>query len=198
MGDCFHLHCQAGSWDRTGCTVFLDGGRTLFDNETYHWRELPQVSFFLSRQTRVSCDKSFVVTKVCLLRQNVCRDKNVGRDKIFFGATNVLSCLSRVYLSCDKTCFVATKIILAAAPANDKNPPWLVSDGCAMHASPTDRIFFFFFFFSRVLISTFLVHPLILIFFPSKYSCYFTAALVLAGAASRRVHLSTCSWSQGI
>ena len=25
MGDCFHLHCQAGGWDRIGCTVFIDG-----------------------------------------------------------------------------------------------------------------------------------------------------------------------------
>ena len=42
---------------------------------------------------------SFVATKVCLSRQNyVCRDKR-------FVATN--------------TCFVATKIILVAAPAND-------------------------------------------------------------------------------
>ena len=30
----------------------------------YHWRELPQVSFLL------------VATKVCLLLQNFCRDKN--------------------------------------------------------------------------------------------------------------------------
>ena len=33
MGDCFHLHCQAGGWDRIGCTVFMDGSRTLLDSD---------------------------------------------------------------------------------------------------------------------------------------------------------------------
>ena len=33
MGDCFHLHCQAGGWDRIGCTVFMDGSHILLDSE---------------------------------------------------------------------------------------------------------------------------------------------------------------------
>ena len=34
-GDCFHLHCQAGGWDRIGCTGSVSGGRTFFD---WHWQ----------------------------------------------------------------------------------------------------------------------------------------------------------------
>ena len=37
MGDCFHLHCQAGGWDRIGCTVFVYGCRTLLDSEAPPW-----------------------------------------------------------------------------------------------------------------------------------------------------------------
>ena len=34
MGDCFHLHCEAGGRDRMiRCTVFMDGSRTLLDSE---------------------------------------------------------------------------------------------------------------------------------------------------------------------
>ena len=59
---------------------------------------------FLSQQTRLSRQNtSFVATKVCLPRQNVCH------DKILFVAAN--------------TCFVVTKMILGAAPANDKHQP---------------------------------------------------------------------------
>ena len=59
----------------------------------YHWRKLPQVSF-LSRQTRVCRDKSMLEATKLLSRQNVCHNK---------------------YL------FVAIKMILVAAPANDKS-----------------------------------------------------------------------------
>ena len=31
--DCFHLHCQAGGWDHTGCTVFVDSGCTLLNSD---------------------------------------------------------------------------------------------------------------------------------------------------------------------
>ena len=37
MGDCFHHHCHAGSWDHIGCTVFMDGGYTLLDGEASPW-----------------------------------------------------------------------------------------------------------------------------------------------------------------
>ena len=33
MGDCFHLHCQNGGWDRIGCTVFMDGSPPWHDRE---------------------------------------------------------------------------------------------------------------------------------------------------------------------
>ena len=66
-------------------------------------------------------DKGFVVTNMCLLRQNtssvmtkVClpRQTCVCRDKHFV-ATSIL-------LSRQQTCFVVTKIILVAAPTNDR------------------------------------------------------------------------------
>ena len=37
MGDCFHLHCQAGGWDHTGCTGFMDGSHTMIDSEAPPW-----------------------------------------------------------------------------------------------------------------------------------------------------------------
>ena len=37
MGDCFHLHCQAGDRDRIGCTFFVDGSCTLLDSEAPPW-----------------------------------------------------------------------------------------------------------------------------------------------------------------
>ena len=37
MGDCFHLHCQAGGWDHIGCASFMDGGRTLLDSQAPPW-----------------------------------------------------------------------------------------------------------------------------------------------------------------
>jgi len=33
MGDYVHPHCETGGWDCIGCTVFMDGGRTLLDSE---------------------------------------------------------------------------------------------------------------------------------------------------------------------
>ena len=88
----------------------------------YHWRELTQVSFLSGQNT------CFVSTKVCLSRQNFinsclsrqnsCHNKMFCRDKHNFVATNIT--LSRqAYFCCDKRrVFVATKVILAAAPAN--------------------------------------------------------------------------------
>ena len=76
----------------------------------YHWRELPQISL-LSRQKF-----SFVTTGILLSRQKTC---------FVFVATKVSLCLSRqAYFCRDKRrvllrTFVATKIILVAAPASD-------------------------------------------------------------------------------
>ena len=39
MDECFHLQCQPGGWDRTGCNVFMDGSRTLLDSEAPPWLE---------------------------------------------------------------------------------------------------------------------------------------------------------------
>ena len=37
MFDCFHLYWQPGGSDRIGCTVFMDGSRTLLDCEAPPW-----------------------------------------------------------------------------------------------------------------------------------------------------------------
>ena len=59
-----------------------------------------------------------VATKVCLLRQNyVCRDKYLSWQT-FWHAKNMFVATSML-LSQQKRCFVTTKIILVAAPAND-------------------------------------------------------------------------------
>ena len=34
---CFHLHCQAGGWDRINCAVFMDGSRIFFVSEAPPW-----------------------------------------------------------------------------------------------------------------------------------------------------------------
>ena len=65
----------------------------------------------LSRQNYAST--VFIATKVCLSRQNyVCRDKLLSRQKTCFVVTNTF-CRDK-----HKT-FVASKMILMAAPAND-------------------------------------------------------------------------------
>ena len=83
----------------------------------YYRRELPQVSF-LSRQTYFCCDKrhnsSFVVTKSMLVATNtlifVAASILLSRQKTCFVGTN--TCLSRL-------CRDNSKMVLAAAPAND-------------------------------------------------------------------------------
>ena len=112
-----------------------------------HWWELPQVSF-LSRQKfchnkpvfvttkHVFCrDKSVLVaTKLCLSWQNLCRDKHTFvmtkdvfcPDKLFyvgffFSMTKVVT---SILLSWQKTCFIATKMVLEAAPANNTQHPF--------------------------------------------------------------------------
>ena len=96
---------------------------------------------FLLRQTQ---NTSFVMTKVCLPRQNFCRKKNslsrqsmlvaterLSRQTRFVAASMILSrqttrfvatnkCLSRQIRVCRNKTFVATKMILVAAPANNK------------------------------------------------------------------------------
>ena len=94
---------------------------------SYHWRELPQVSFLSqqkfcrNKQGFSQQNTSFVATKECLWRQNVCRDEHifvqarVCRDKtrLLYGmlvATNYLSRQTRVvtWYACRHKLFVAT------------------------------------------------------------------------------------------
>ena len=58
----------------------------------------------LSRQTHVCCNKSFVTTDACLLQQKFCHDRRM---------------------------FVATKVMLVAAPASDSPAPDLVAKAVA-------------------------------------------------------------------
>ena len=85
--------------------------------EVYHWRELPQVSFLLqqrccrlkhvSQQTRACRDKRRVLSR----QKYACSEKTYFLLKL---------CLSRqnIFVATN-TCFVATKMMLVAPPAND-------------------------------------------------------------------------------
>ena len=80
----------------------------------------------LSRQNYVCRDKRFVATKentyfvatkICLSRENICRDKHVLLRQIFVATNIILSRQTRLssqkkYACCDKT-FVATKLCLS-------------------------------------------------------------------------------------
>ena len=74
----------------------------------YHRRELAKYYFCRDKHVLSRQNTCFVATKVCLPRQNFCRDKIMFVYKRF--------CLN-------KHAFVATKIIFVAAPANDSLPP---------------------------------------------------------------------------
>ena len=86
MGDCFHLHCQAGAWDRIGCTVFVDGSRILLDSEAP-----PFGDWAISVHYEVCCFlewEASILTLFCLLAivdsifpmfsgRSVCRDAGI-------------------------------------------------------------------------------------------------------------------------
>ena len=119
------------------------------DARRYHWRELPPVSF-LSRQKCLSRQNpSFVATKVCLSRQN-----GICRNKIFL--------LTKAYFCLDKHVFVATKMILVAAPTIDTVTvsPWhlvswsgLLNYSCHCSKVLPSAFFFLAFFFGGCLLS---------------------------------------------
>ena len=48
---CDYFYCQAGDRDRIGFTVFMDGGRTLFDSVKPHpdWSLLTEPSVYTMR-----------------------------------------------------------------------------------------------------------------------------------------------------
>ena len=69
----------------------------------------------LSRQ-----NTSFVVTKVCLVATKLCLSRQkFCRDKHTFVATKDVFCRKIMFVATNKT-FVATKMIIVAAPANDR------------------------------------------------------------------------------
>ena len=57
------------------------------------------------------CDKSFVMTNICLLKTCLSWQK-ICHDKLTFVETKYVFC-------CDKHAFAVTKMILVAAPTND-------------------------------------------------------------------------------
>ena len=96
--------------------IFITGG------SCHKYQKYACCDKYLSQQTSFCRDKSVVMTSVLLLRQNlsfvttrVCwSQQNFCCDKITFAATKVLS-WQAYFLSQQKTCFVATKMILVAA-----------------------------------------------------------------------------------
>ena len=128
-------------WAVGGCDEWIPRrpcGPLLRTPDHCHWRELPQYHF--CRDKHVFCrDKSMLAMTKLLSRQNyvgpatniiLSRQKLLSRqawqnfccDKIMFVATNVLS---QQKYGCRYKTFVATKMILVAAPANDRSPPRL-------------------------------------------------------------------------
>ena len=115
-GEMFHIapHIEPGE----NCIVRTDPIK-------YHWRELPRL---LSRQKYACSDNSFVAKKLYLSRQNLGHDKYLSRQRLFcrdksFVATNTSVCRDK-----NKT-FVATKMILVVAPANDNKSYRVVLSG---------------------------------------------------------------------
>ena len=97
----------------------------------YHWRELPQVSFLswqkfchdkrvchdktglLSQQKYACRDKSFVMTELCLSQQNNC----LWLTYCLWQKWTKIVCDKNN--NCHDNFFVATKMILVAAPTSD-------------------------------------------------------------------------------
>ena len=107
--------------------------RACKNNKTvqkYHWRKLPQLRF-LSRQKfcHVSCrDKSILVAKKKKKKKSLSRQKKKKKKKKkivaikkFFRDKSIVA--TNILLSRQKTCFVATKIILGASPTNNTKDP---------------------------------------------------------------------------
>ena len=129
--------------ERVRCMPANGWMRELFN---YYRRELPQVSFLsrhelLLRQKYACRDKTFDATNIILSRQAYfCRDKTRLLSRQYaclsqqiFVATDVLSwqkifCLSRQKFCRSRHTFVATKMILAAAPASDIWSPMSTED----------------------------------------------------------------------
>ena len=84
------------------CCSDANGDRTFVTTELFVMTKYFCCDKYLSRQTHVCCDKSFVTTSILLLQQKMCSQQKFCRDKIMFAATNV----------CCKKGFVATKICL--------------------------------------------------------------------------------------
>ena len=71
MRDCFHLQCQAGGWNRIGCTVFMDGSRTLLNSEAPpDWSSVTESSVHTLWRLAVCCfleREAWSLTLFCLL-----------------------------------------------------------------------------------------------------------------------------------
>ena len=137
-------------------TTYIIGHKYHFCREKYVFDATKQ--FFLSRQRqkylcrdkhifveiKLSRQSMLVATTVLLRQTRVCRDKNnLARQKTYILLSQQMHVLSRQNTFCgDIHVFVAAKIILVAAPANDKrNPkallpyttPWCQPSGASRH-----------------------------------------------------------------
>ena len=112
--------------------IILLGQKFCCDKDTF-----VMTNVYLSWQNIFCCDRSMLVaTKLCVTA-NICCDKNILQYLLwqkYFAATNICCdkhnfVTTSILLSLQKTCFVATKIILVAAPTNDSLFPvgWVLS-----------------------------------------------------------------------
>ena len=80
MGDCFHLHCQAGGCDHICLTVFMDGSCTLLDMKPHpDWSLVTKPSVYTMRSCgllfswmrSLICDPSFACWPFSILLSQV-------------------------------------------------------------------------------------------------------------------------------
>ena len=64
-----------------------------------------------------------MLVKTMFVATNICCDKHVVATQIFFSNEIVMT---SILLSQQRTCFVATKMILVAAPASDSKQPLIL------------------------------------------------------------------------
>ena len=77
----------------------------------------------LSRQIRVCRDTTFVATKLCLSRQNFCRDKYLSQQTLFCRDKNVFVVTKHVFCR-DKSMTVATKLLSRQNYVSTINLSW--------------------------------------------------------------------------
>ena len=121
-------------------------------------------NMILSLQNICRYKHTFVATNIILSCQNIFCLKYACRDKHVFVATNI--CLDKRFVTtkifcrdkhnfvCRDKTFVKTKMMLVAAPANDRHSPLMLFFLCSVYILPFVLFFSFnFFFLSEVSVS---------------------------------------------